>query len=80
MAAVMRRAIDVDEDASHAQQEHVSKLETENQGLRDLLLITNGHLGSRLLSRSTELSMTDHATGDTQASICDDINTDKAHT
>uniref|UniRef100_H2YNP6 FGFR1 oncogene partner 2 homolog n=1 Tax=Ciona savignyi TaxID=51511 RepID=H2YNP6_CIOSA len=40
MAAVMQSAIKADEDAFQSQQEYVSALETENQGLRDLLMIT----------------------------------------
>ena len=60
MAAVMQRAIHVDEDSCLAQQEYVSRLETENQGLRDLLLITNGHLGSHFSSKNPDLHTLDN--------------------
>ena len=55
MAAVMQKAVHLDEDTCLAQQEYVSRLEAENQGLRDLLMITNGHLGSRLSSKNSEV-------------------------
>ena len=54
MASVMQKAIHIDEDASNAQHEYISRLQAENQGLRDLLLITNGNLGSRLVSEDSK--------------------------
>jgi len=65
MAAVMQKAIHLDEDSCLAQQEYVSRLETENQGLRDLLLITNGHLGSHYSSKSAELHVLNNNADDT---------------
>ena len=65
MAAVMQRAVHLDEDSYLAQQEYVSRLETENQGLRDLLLISNGHLGSHFNSKTQELPMVNHNSNDT---------------
>lgn len=59
MAAVMQRAISIDETTQQEQQEYISRLEAENNGLRDLLLITNGHRGSNFTSES-EKTEDDH--------------------
>ncbi|XP_043943665.1 FGFR1 oncogene partner 2 isoform X2 [Protopterus annectens] len=40
MAAVMRKAVDVDEQQFHKEQEHIAQLEFENKGLREVLQIT----------------------------------------
>lgn len=59
MASVMHTAIHLDEDTYQAQQEYIARLEAENQGLRDLVLITNGQLGSRLISKTPKTSVSD---------------------
>lgn len=41
MADVMRRAAEMDEKDSQKQQDYIARLETENRGLRDLLMITD---------------------------------------
>ncbi|XP_004226432.2 FGFR1 oncogene partner 2 homolog isoform X1 [Ciona intestinalis] len=51
MAVVMQSAIKADEEAFQSQQEYVSTLETENRGLRDLLMITDGDLGSHFTAK-----------------------------
>ena len=63
MASVMQKAIHLDEETYQAQQEYISRLEAENQGLRDLLLITNGQLGSRLISKTPKTSMCQESFG-----------------
>uniref|UniRef100_H2YNP4 FGFR1 oncogene partner 2 homolog n=1 Tax=Ciona savignyi TaxID=51511 RepID=H2YNP4_CIOSA len=57
MAAVMQSAIKADEDAFQSQQEYVSALETENQGLRDLLMITDSTIGSHFTSNNLPVTL-----------------------
>lgn len=40
MAAVMSKAISIDDDAIQAEEEKVARLEMENRGLRELLRIS----------------------------------------
>jgi len=49
MAAVMRKACDVDEDKVNKEHEYLSQLVIENRGLRELLEISQKHGNSRLV-------------------------------
>ena len=50
MACVMQEAASVDENISANMQQHISRLEAENSGLRNLLMITEqSSYGSRLI-------------------------------
>ena len=48
MAAVMREAVMLDEEQCKAQKEYISRIEAENHGLRQLLMITNSSFGAHL--------------------------------
>jgi len=58
MAAVMQKAVQLDEEAYETHREYVSSLESENSGLRDLLMITNGPLGAQFTSKTRSNSET----------------------
>ena len=73
MAAVMQKAIRIDEDTFHAQQEYISRLEAENKGLRDLLLITNDHLGSHFTSKGSPHSTNSDTSSDQTVNECKDV-------
>lgn len=59
MAAVMRKAVDIDEKQVHMEHEHIAQLEFENKGLREVLQITRESflsLKKEDTSESTSLS------------------------
>ena len=55
MASVMQEAASIDENISSNMQQHISRLEAENSGLRNLLMITEqSSYGSRLIFEDYE--------------------------
>nr|CAB3245934.1 FGFR1 oncogene partner 2 homolog [Phallusia mammillata] len=77
MAAVMQKAIHIDDQAYHSHQEYISSLEAENSGLRDLLLITNGALGSHFTANTctdSDAAMESNQSVSTVVENCDPMS------
>lgn len=55
MANVMNQALEADDNAFCKENDELSRLKLENQGLKELVLISNSHLGAKLIKDKDEL-------------------------
>nr|XP_039256119.1 FGFR1 oncogene partner 2 homolog [Styela clava] len=78
MAAVMRHAADVDDEQYIRDYEELSRLQTENDILREMLMISKSSFGSRLITTEQKDSgKTDKPEIESEMVLADDTTSDK---